>query len=208
MRFLCITMLMFLMAGSAHAQRKSEWKHRSGGRESSGRQPANITSEQEAAVLEFVGEHYPELRDLLTHLKESDRKKQYERALWDLHMVSSKLSFLKKHDSPRYDLDLKAWKVRSRIQLLTAKLSMEQDHEELKNQLRSALAEQHDLRRESLRLEGERLRQRELKVSEELANLDARREEMIEKQFQQLTSPDKPRSKPGSEDRPKNTTRP
>lgn len=146
-----------------------------------------VTPEREAAVNEFVQEHHPELAELLKHLKEKKKTRQYERAIRDLYAVSERLSGLKKADSQRYEPELKAWKLKSRIQLLSARLTMG-DNEELKQELKQALAQQYDVRRELLAMEQQRLSDRLQKIEQDLSDYDARREATLEKQFEQLTS--------------------
>jgi hypothetical protein len=169
-----------------------------------------VTPEREAAVNAFVAEHHPELGELLKHLKGIKNQKQYERAIRDLYAVSEKLAGLQKSDSGRYELELKAWKVKSRIQLLSARLTMG-DNEDLKYQLKQALAEQYDLRREVLSLEKNRLHERVQKLEKDLIDYDSRREAALDKQFQQLTST-MPKGRPGAKNktdkpvRPKSTT--
>jgi hypothetical protein len=171
-----------------------------------GKDAPAITPEREEAVNAFVAEHHPELGELLKHLKESKQHKQYDRAMRDLYAVSERLGNLKKSDKERYDLELKTWQLKSRIQLLTARLSMD-DNEPLKHELRQALAEQYDLRGQVLTLEKNRLHERVQKLEKDLIDYDARREAGIDKQFQQLTSTAKPKPV-GKTKAAKGTTKP
>ena len=167
-----------------------------------GKPPIVITPEKEAAVNAFVAEHHPELAELLKHLKGIKNQRPYERAIRELYTASERLANLQKSDSGRYELELKAWKVKSRIQLLSARLTMKDD-EQLKNELKAALAEQYDLRREVLSLERNRIQDRLQKLERDLAGYDSRREEVIEKQFKQLTSTPKGRpAAKGKTDKP------
>lgn len=146
-----------------------------------------VTPEREAAVQAFVEEHHPELAELLKHLKGQKNVRQYERAIRDLYAVSERLSGLQKVDSQRYEPELKAWKLKSRIQLLSARLTMGED-QELKQELKAALARQYDVRRELLAMEQQRLRARLQKIEQDLSDYDARRDATLEKQFEQLTA--------------------
>jgi hypothetical protein len=156
---------------------------------------APITAETEAAVNAFVAEQHPELAVLLKRLKGMKNQRPYERAIRELHSASERLASLQQNDPARYDVALRAWKVKSRIQLLSARLTMNDD-EQLKAELKEALAEQYDIRREMLTLEKNRLQQRLQRLERDLADYDNRREEHIEKQFKQLTSV--PKSRPAA----------
>lgn len=146
-----------------------------------------VTPEREAAVRAFVDQHHPDLAQLLDHLKGKKDNRSYERAVRELFAVSERLASLQESDQKRYELELKAWKTKSRIQLLAAKLTMIDDNE-LEQRLKSALAEQHEVRRQIMQLEKSRLRDRMKKIDKDLAEHDARRESAIEKQFKTLTS--------------------
>ena len=168
---------------------------------------APITAEKEAAVNAFVAEHHPELGELLRHLKGLKNQRPYERAVRELSAASERLANLQKNDSTRYELELKAWKVKSRIQLLSARLTMKDD-DQLKTELKGALFEQYDIRREIMTAEKNRLQDRLQKLDRDLADYDTRRDEAIEKQFKQLTTVPKtrPAAKAEKSTRSKSTT--
>jgi hypothetical protein len=156
-----------------------------------------ISPEREAAVHAFVEENHPELADVLKQLKGDKNLKQYQKAIRELAAVNDKLASIRKSDQDRYNLELRAWKLKSRIQLLSAKLTMG-DNEELKQKLRQALAEQYDVRREVLSYDKHKLHDRLQKIEKDLIDYDARRESAIEKQFQQLTAVTTPKTRPAT----------
>lgn len=158
--------------------------------------PASESPDREAAVHTFVERHHPELSELLKHLK-ANKPKLHEKAIRDLYSVSEKLAALQHRDATRYELELKAWKVKSRIHLLSARLTMGDD-DELKSRLNQALADQYDVRREFLALDKDRAYDRARKLEKDLADYDARRSTAIEKQFQQLTSSEKAKARPNA----------
>jgi len=82
------------------------------------------------------------------------------------------------------------------------------DDEQLKTELKSALSEQYDIRREIMTAEKNRIQDRLQKLERDLADYDNRREEQIEKQFKQLTSVPKsrPAAKTDESTRPRSTT--
>jgi hypothetical protein len=163
-----------------------------------------ITAEKEAAVNAFVAEHHPELGELLRHLAGMKNQRPYGRAIRELSAASERLANLQKTDEKRYDLELKSWKVKSRIQLLSARLTMKDD-EQLKTELKAAISEQYDLRREIMTAEKDRIQDRLQKLERDLASYDQRREAEIEKHFKQLTSV--PKSRPAAKGKNDQSTR-
>jgi hypothetical protein len=144
----------------------------------------SISPEREAAVYTFVSLHHAELEQLLRQLREMNRR-QYDRAMKELFATSERLAQLRDNDAGRYELELKAWQVRSRVQLLAAKLTMG-PNEELQRALKAALAEQYDLRRQVVAYDRDRLRERMKKAEQDLADLEARRDAAIARQYEQL----------------------
>lgn len=156
--------------------------------------------EREEAVNSFVEEHHPELATLLGHLKKN-REKQYEKAVKELYNTSTKLASLKKSDADLYDLELKAWKLKSRIQLLSARLIMSSD-EELKTDLKTALADQLDIRHEIMRHQRELLRERLKRMDREMTEYELRRETAVERQFEIISNEAKAKTGKRTKDSP------
>jgi hypothetical protein len=146
---------------------------------------AAITAEREAAVMTFVEKNHAELKDLLTYLKDN-RRKDYERAIRELSRDAERIGQIKTRDGKQYELEIKAWTIKSRIQLLTAHLAMG-DKEEIRTQLRSLLNEQMDVRADLLKRERERAQERLAKIEQDLIRLDNDRQKMVENQLKMLT---------------------
>src|ERR1700719_964914 len=96
-----------------------------------------LTPEREAAAITFVRQHHAELVDLLNQLKES-KPAEYQAAIRELFQTSERLAPLSEQAPPRYELELEAWKVKSRIQLLAARSTMSGD-KSFEDQLHAAL---------------------------------------------------------------------
>ncbi len=79
--------------------------------------PLPMTPEREAAALDFVKSHHPELVALLDQLKAKDRR-QYDVVVRDLFRTSERLATMHANDLSRYEIALRAWKLKSRIQVL------------------------------------------------------------------------------------------
>jgi hypothetical protein len=156
-----------------------------------------ITLEREAAAITFVRQHHPELADLVAVLKEK-QPKEYQRALRDLFRASERLAQIHDVDKGRYELELKGWKLQSRVQLLAARLTME-TNDKLRGELKTALEQQYDNQLALLRADHERARQRIEMLEKQIANLEQKKAEAIERQVETLSREAKkmnPKNKP------------
>lgn len=141
-------------------------------------------AEREQAAMALVREHHPDLVELLKRLK-ATKEKDYRQAVRELYRDSQRLENFRQRDEERYGLELRAWQLASRIRLLTAKLSLE-DRPELQEELKTALAEQAEVRLAIRKLERDRLALRLSKLDEEIASLTARRDEELKRGFDRL----------------------
>lgn len=149
------------------------------------KQELPITAEREAAVMTFVQQNHAELKELLTHLREN-RRKDYERAIRELSRDAERIGQLKDRDSKQYDLELKAWTIKSRIQLLTAQMVMG-DKEEIRGQLKTLLNEQLDVRTSLAKRERGRAQERLSRLDQEISRLENERQKIVDNQLQMLT---------------------
>jgi hypothetical protein len=101
--------------------------------------------------------------------------------------TSERLAQIQERDSLQYELELKLWKFRSRAQLLAARLQMSPS-DELREQLRAALREEHEVRLQILRRDHERVQERANSLAEQIERLSQRRDEEVERQMKQLTA--------------------
>jgi len=143
---------------------------------------AGFTPEREAAALTFVRTNHPELADLLDRLKVR-QPYEYQKAVRDLSRVSERLALSREVFPSRYELELKQWKLTSRIQVLTARLSMGRTpkHEQ---ELKQLLAEQLETHRELVVLNLERAKGRVAALSRELDDLDSRKQAILDGKFE------------------------
>ena len=144
-----------------------------------------ITAEREEAVMDFVQQNHSELKALLTHLREN-RRKDYERAIRELSRDSERIGQLKGRDEKQYELEIRAWTIKSRIQLLTAQLVMG-DKDEIRSQLKTLLNEQIDIRTALMTRERERAAERVAKIDQELSRIQGERQRIVDNQLQMLT---------------------
>ncbi len=131
---------------------------------------APVSAEREAAALEFVKEHQPELARLLEYLRRK-QPRQYQRAIRELARTADRLKLSRERDPRRYELELQAWQVRSRIDLLAARWQVQPD-EKIKERLRAAITEQMTLQKQILERERDKVAQRLKTVESQLERLD------------------------------------
>jgi hypothetical protein len=148
-----------------------------------------LTPEREEAVLAFVRKHHPELADLLQSLRDGENK-AYAQALRDLFRVTERLAQVHERDPMAYELELSAWKTKSRVQLLAARVKMSPS-DNLRRQLKEALREEIGMRRAVLSHERERMSERLQRLETQIETIDLDREKMVERQFEFLTRPER-----------------
>jgi hypothetical protein len=165
--------------------------HPGAGRLSAGpKPPAELpafTPQRETAALEFVAQHHAELSEVLTRLKKLSRD-QYEQAIHQLSQEAEKLATVRANDEKLHELMLEAWKVKSRIEVLGARLACAKEKDPaLEAELKKLLYRQVDLHRLTIEHNRERTLAM-LKVMETNIKLLAdKREEMVERRFRTLT---------------------
>ncbi len=147
------------------------------------RQPG-FTPEREAAALSFVRQHHPELGDLLAQLK-SGNKREYQRAINELFTTSERLALGQERDPLKYELDLRIWKIDSRIRLMAARMSMTEG-DLLQGELKELLLEKMDVQLELQLLERQRVATRMEKLDASIERLKKQREAEAQKSLSRL----------------------
>jgi hypothetical protein len=169
--------------------------------------PAMLTPEREAAAIQFVREHHPELVDLLKGLKQTNAA-QYQAAVRQLFQTSERLAKIHETDPPRYEFELSLWKIKSRIQLLAARSSMGRDPE-IESQLRAALAEQAHLQLQELQMDRDRAAERLKKLDASIEQFKNNRSKNVENQFDVLMRDiDRSRQSANATAKPANAAKP
>jgi hypothetical protein len=146
--------------------------------------PLPMTPEREAAALDFVKSHHAELVALLDQLKAKDRQ-QYDVVIRDLFRTSERLATMQVNDFPRYEIALRAWKLKSRIQVLAARASLDDDPTILA-ELRAALDEQAEVRKHQLQYEHDLLAERLERAESALAHFQRDRSQQVDRQYELL----------------------
>lgn len=154
-----------------------------------------FTPQREAAALDFVAQHHPELSGVLAQLKGLKRD-EYEQAIRELAQTQERLALAQQSDEALHDLMLDAWKADSQIKLLAARLAcaLEPDAA-VEAELKTLLYKQVDLQRQIV----EHNRQRTLAILEGLEDniqwLKDHRDKLVDQRYRNLTrSQGKPRA--------------
>ena len=208
-RFLLPAFVVCLFASALNTQAEKGTDRAAGkaGKNTNSKLPMSVTPEREAAALTFVKQHHPELAGLLVFLKKK-MPKDYDKAARDLFRTSERLARLKDGgDDKRYRLELEFWQVRSRAQLLAARLKTRPD-DKLESELRKLLERQYELRLSQLEYDRDRAEARLGKVNEQIKQFKQTRQQNIDRQIRLLAGrKDKPaKTKPTVTNRSPETT--
>jgi hypothetical protein len=147
-----------------------------------------LTQQQQQSALEFVREHHPQLNTLITRLEKRDPA-EYDKALREVSRTSERLRRMEGRDRPRYEVEIKLWKVNSRIRLAAARMAADQaalPSPALESQLRELLNQRTDLKLQQLTLERERLSSRIERIDSQIAQMSSERDAAIDREVERL----------------------
>jgi hypothetical protein len=140
--------------------------------------------EQETESMMFVQSHHPELVALLQRLK-SMKPDEYETAIRDIVKVRKRLETLEKRDSKLHGIELDAWKLQSKIDLLLAR-AVAQDKDFDPSALRTLVQKRVENQKERLELELANLLERQKQIKDSLGRLAGHEEERVSQQLSAL----------------------
>jgi hypothetical protein len=140
---------------------------------------------RKAELLAFAEKHAPQLRALLEML-ETKRPRQFRQALVSLSRDAERLTALQARDPERFELDLSQWKNNQRIQILTAKLTLQGTSPEARNELKKLVTRRTEIRQQLLQLELKRARDRVTRLEEQATKLATPTESELEQQVEQI----------------------
>jgi hypothetical protein len=189
MRFTCVLLISAVLVYS------------DSGRLSAGSKPPAplpaFTPQREAAALQFVEQHHPELGQVLARLKKLNQE-QYEQAIRQIFQESASLAAAKANDEKLHELMLEAWKVRSRIQVLAAQLACASNRDpEKEAELKRLLYRQVDLQRQNIEYRRDKALASVKIMETNIKTLEDNRDSIVERHFGFLTrSPKKANNPP------------
>ena len=135
----------------------------------------------ETDAIAFVQEHHPELVSLLQSLK-AMRQKEYETAIREIVRVRKRLESLAKRDAETHAMELDAWKLQSKIDLLIAR-GIARDKAFDTAVLRALLKLQVDNQKKRWKQEQSTLKKRQEQLLELVAKIEGHEEERIDQQL-------------------------
>lgn len=136
-------------------------------------------------LLSFVRENHPELEPLVLSLKEK-LPRQYENAIRSIDKSVTQLQAIKNGGNQlRYDQALEYWKLNSRIQLLSAQLSIE-DTPARRKQLKRLITKQFDERKNQLIADRQRTTERLARLNETIEKSETGREAEIDQRLESI----------------------
>lgn len=154
-----------------------------------------LSPEAEKATLDFIEANNSKVLRVLENLREK-RPADYQKAIGEFHAAATAIQRFKEKDPQRYELELKAWKLKSESELLAARIrraaqSKGKDADtaarnKLEGELKELLSEQLDLQVDIQSLQRGRLNSRVKKMDEVIARLKEDRETMVESRFRRL----------------------
>jgi ATP-dependent Lon protease len=150
--------------------------------EAPGKSALELTESQSNGpqAIDFIKSHHPELATLLEVLKTTDLTK-YESAIKDVSKVIKRLEAARKRDEKLYELEIEAWKIQSKIDLLLAR-GMAKDKSFKESDLKQLLENRIDNQMQRTNREIELIDQRRAILVESINKLNTTRQSQVEKQ--------------------------
>lgn len=154
-------------------------------------------------LYQFVDEHHPSLRRLLK-LLERKHPDQFRKAIRTLSKQYDRLAKTREKDPERYEIALELWKIRSRIEYVSAQLTVE-NTEEIEQSLRKLLSREWDHVVQMRELEIRRSEARLAKLNKELTEQKQSQQEILDGRFEQAIAKAQKRSSSLISKKKKNT---
>ena len=163
---------------------KATKKNRNTEKDSAAANRSALTPAREAAGMTFAQLHHPELAKLLARLKKKQAK-QYEQAMRQLFQTSERLARTRERAPERYELELEAWKLDSRIRLIAARMTMNSDAE-MDDELKALVKARAEIRLRQLKAERNRLAERLGRVDSLIEKISSDPEATAAKELQRI----------------------
>lgn len=138
-----------------------------------------ISQERRKEILAFAKENHPAIKPLMDRLRKKSPD-EYEAAIRSMHKSVSRVQQIK--DETRREMATRMWVVKSKIQLLSAQLAIN-DSPKIRKELKSLIGARIDLKVEQLKYESDQLQKRVEKVNQELDQAVGQRDSVVERQF-------------------------
>jgi len=137
-----------------------------------------------STVMEFVHENHPKMEQLLLALEENKPGK-FRSAIKRIGKTLLKMNSIKEKHPERYAASVELWKVKSEIEMVTARLA-NQDGPELRSQLDALVELFVDNRRQMLELEKQNVEQRLERIDSLLETIKTDRDAFVKKNLRSV----------------------
>lgn len=141
-------------------------------------------AKRKAILMEFVAEHHPDLERMLG-LLENRRPAQYRKAMRTLSTQFDRLQNVKRRDPEKYEIALEYWKIHSRIEVLTARISLS-GPEKFEAKLKELIRQRQEIKVKLQSYEVAKLEQRLKRLRENLDKTQGSIDAEVDKQFKQI----------------------
>lgn len=160
--------------------------------------PAATDVERAERVRTFVGAHQPELAELLDRL-EKRKPAEHAAAVADLDASVRALAASRAKDERLYELELRVWRARTRIDLLVARwmAGSKKNRAKLEPEIRAAIGAEIDARAEQLAYRKQRSA---AWYDRQIVRLSDRREELVADRLDALLAEPERKKKPAGGD--------
>lgn len=181
-RWLASFVLALVLAGGALAQPERPPAIAKAGK--AAKAAVAFSPERESAGLAFARKHHEALVPLLEALKGRNAT-AYRQAVVDLSLAGDRLALLRQRDPKRYEVELAAWKARSRVEVLSARMAS-RPSASAEAELKEAIGRQVDAERARLKAERDEVAARLARLNEQLERLERDRDRAVEAKFKKL----------------------
>lgn len=177
-------MVWIVAGGSLQAQERSVQDQKSSSEKSqASKQQLPISKARRNELMNFVHDNHPELKPLINSLRKK-RPVQYNAAMRSLNKAVTRLNQLEiRQSEQRYNQALRDWRLQSRIQLLSAQLSIK-DTPARRKQLEKLITRRIDNRISQLNAEIEKTQKRLDRLTGLVTETEVNRTADIHRQFQ------------------------
>ncbi len=147
-----------------------------------------LFDKRRTAVIQFVHENQPEMEKLLLALEQSKPTK-FRAAINRIEKAQGRLKSLQKRHPERYAASIERWKIKSEIELLTARASNSDDQqsaEARRAEFGVLVGAFIDNRKRMLELEQEQLQRKLTRTERLLKSIESDREALVEKNMRSI----------------------
>lgn len=143
-----------------------------------------LSDARKKELLLFVREHHPQLEKLLDRLR-SKRPRLFQKAVSALDRDVTRLQAIEQRSAERHALALEEWKIKSRIEVLSAQLAFK-DSEEKRVAVRTMMGQLLDLNIQQREFERNQLANRLETVDKRIAEMKSNRETTIDRRIKAI----------------------